>query len=104
MRHALTMIGVYTSTPIAFALVLTYVALWLVLKPGEFEWHSGATVATWLMTLFIQRAEHRDTQAVQGKLDEILHALGDAHNDVMRLDEQEPEEIVEKRAQIRNQD
>ena len=29
------------------------------------------------MTLAIQRAEHRDTQAIHGKLDEILHALGD---------------------------
>jgi low affinity Fe/Cu permease len=30
------------------------------------------------MTLVIQRAEHRDTQAINAKLDEILHALGDA--------------------------
>jgi low affinity Fe/Cu permease len=26
------------------------------------------------MTLLIQRAEHRDTQALQAKLDELLHA------------------------------
>jgi low affinity Fe/Cu permease len=26
------------------------------------------------MTLFIQRAEHRDTQAIQAKLDELLRA------------------------------
>jgi low affinity Fe/Cu permease len=104
MRRALTTIGVYTSSPIAFAAVAAYVVLWLILRPTEFDWHAAATVATWFMTLFIQRAEHRDTQAIQGKLDEILHALGDARNEVMRLDEAEPEEIEEKRGQIRDQD
>jgi len=104
MRHALTTIGVYTASPIAFVVVVAYVVLWLILTPEEFDWHAAATVATWFMTLFIQRAGHRDTQAIQGKLDEVLHALGDARNEVMRLDEEEPEDIEEKREQIRDQD
>ena len=45
------------------------------------------------MTLVIQRAEHRDTQAIHAKLDEILHAMGDARNELTKLDEEEPEEI-----------
>jgi hypothetical protein len=47
-------------------------------KPETFEWHAVATLATWAMTLVIQCDEHRDTQAIHAKLDEILHALGDA--------------------------
>jgi low affinity Fe/Cu permease len=48
--------------------------------------------------LVIQRAEHRDTQAIHAKLDEILHALGDARNEITRMDEKEPEEIERSRA------
>ena len=44
-------------------------------------------------TLFIQRAEHRDTQAIHAKLDELLHVHGDARNDITQLDEKEPEQI-----------
>jgi hypothetical protein len=37
---------------------------------SAFDWHPIATVATWLMTLLVQRAEHRDTQAIHAKLDD----------------------------------
>jgi low affinity Fe/Cu permease len=49
------------------------------------------------MTLLIQRAEHRDTQAIQAKLDELLKAHGEASNNLVKIDEQEPEEIEEQR-------
>jgi low affinity Fe/Cu permease len=45
---------------------------WLVFEPASFGWHGAAIVATLLMTLFIQRSEHRDTQAIHAKLDELL--------------------------------
>ena len=76
VKHLLTQLGVYTSTPVAFLVLIVYAALWYVFKPETFEWHAGATLATWAMTLVIQRAEHRDTQAIHAKLDEVLHALG----------------------------
>jgi hypothetical protein len=55
------------SHPTAFLVVATYGSLWLIFQPQTFDWHAGAVLATWFMTLFIQRATHRDTQA---KLDE----------------------------------
>jgi low affinity Fe/Cu permease len=45
------------------------------------------------MTLTIERSEHRDTQAIQGKLDELLRVHGAARNELTKLDQQEPEEI-----------
>ena len=63
-----------------------------------------ATLATWGMTLVIQRAEHRDTQTIHAKLDEILHALGDARNEITRMDEKEPEEIERRREHMRKDD
>ncbi|CUU17996.1 hypothetical protein CDS [Bradyrhizobium sp.] len=56
------------------------------------EWHSIATLATWGMTLLIQRAEHRDTQAIHAKLDELLKAVGDADADLMDVDKKDAEE------------
>jgi low affinity Fe/Cu permease len=67
-------------------------------------WYAIATLAAWFMTLVIQRAEHRDTQAIHAKLDEILHALGDARNEVTKVDEWEPEEIEEHRRNMRKND
>jgi low affinity Fe/Cu permease len=49
------------------------------------------------MTLFIQRAGHRDTQGIHAKLDELLKANRDAENEITRMDEKEPEEIEEFR-------
>ena len=71
-RHLLTQFGVWTSHPVAFGIVAVYVLAWLVISPRSFDWQSTATVSTWIMTLFIQRAEHRDTQAIHAKLDELL--------------------------------
>jgi hypothetical protein len=73
-------------------------------KPETFEWHAGATMATWFMTLVIQRAEHRDTQAIHAKLDEMLHVMGEARNELTRVDEEEPEEIEERRQEMRKDD
>jgi low affinity Fe/Cu permease len=63
-----------------------------------------ATLATLGMTLVIQRAEHRDTQAIHAKLDEVLHALGDARNEMTKVDEEEPEEIEQRRDRMRKDD
>jgi low affinity Fe/Cu permease len=96
----LTTIGTYTSHVGAFVIWAAYICLWLIFDPQSHDWLAVATMVTWLMTLFIQRAERRDTQAIQGKLDEILRALGDADNEIMHLDKKEPEEIEEKRRDI----
>jgi len=104
VRRALTRLGVMTSKPWAFAIVAVYGGAWLWLEPQTLDWHGFATLATWLMTLVIQRAEHRDTQAVQAKLDELLHAEHHARNQLTRIDEREPEEIEQMRAHERRSD
>ena len=97
IRRALTKIGVLTAHPAAFMIVFVYTAAWLMFEPETFDWHGFATIATWLMTLFIQRAEHRDTQAIHAKLDELLKADDAATTALKDVDEEEPEEIEETR-------
>jgi low affinity Fe/Cu permease len=82
-----------TARPTAFLIVGAYVVAWLIFDPKSLDWEATATVATWLMTLFIQRAEHRDTQAIHAKLDELLRTEGRARDELTQLDEQEPEEV-----------
>ena len=92
-RHFLTKLGVLTAHPSAFAIVIGYVGVWLLVSPTAFDWHAGATIATWFMTLIIQRAEHRDTQAIHAKLDELLKADTNARTELSLLDKEEPEAI-----------
>lgn len=103
-RHALTEFGVIVSRPWAFAFVTAYGAAWLYFDRESFGWHGFAVLATWLMTLVIQRAEHRDTQAVHAKLDELLHAQEGARNRLTKLDKEEPEIIEKHREQARRTD
>jgi low affinity Fe/Cu permease len=84
--------------PAAFLMVALYAAAWVFLDHGPFDWHSGATLATLFMTLFIPRAEHRDTQPIHAKLDELLRAVSRARK-LTHLDEEEPEVIEEHRAE-----
>jgi low affinity Fe/Cu permease len=95
MRRVLTLLGTATAHPLAFVVVIIYGLCWATL--GRIDWHGAATLATWIMTLVIQRAEHRDTQAIHGKLDELLKADGHARTELSRLDDKEPEEIERHR-------
>jgi low affinity Fe/Cu permease len=97
INKALTQFGVFSAHPAAFVIVGVYAMLWFIFSPATLEWHAGATMAALFMTLFIQRATHRDTQAIQAKLDELLRVHGEASNALMQIDEREPEEIVKIR-------
>jgi low affinity Fe/Cu permease len=90
---ALTWLGVAAASPWTLFLILAYSAIWLMFDVRSFDWDAGATLATWLMTVFIQRAEHRDTLAIHAKLDELLIAQDGASKTMTRIDGAEPEEI-----------
>jgi low affinity Fe/Cu permease len=74
LRTFLTRLGELMATPAAFGVLAMYVSLWVIVDRASFDWHAVATCATLAMTLFIQRAEHRDTQAIHAKLDGLLRA------------------------------
>ena len=92
-RNFFTWLGVLTARPGAFFVIVIYAVFWLFFSPGSFEWHSGATLATWMMTVFIQRATHRDMQAVQAKLDHLLEKIDSTDGRLAGLDKMQPEDI-----------
>ena len=98
LRSALTRIGVLTARPAAFVIVGIFTLIWLIFDRASLDIHGVATLATWMMTLFIQRATHRDTQAIQAKLDELIRSHGPASNALAGVDDREPEDIEAMRA------
>ena len=96
--HHFTQLGTLAANPVAF-FVYAYGVLWFLFERETFNWHAIATLATWMMTLFIQRSEHRDTQAIHAKLDELLRSDPKARTELAQLDDEEPEEIEAMRRQ-----
>jgi low affinity Fe/Cu permease len=66
VRRILTRVGELAAHPAAFGILFFYVMLWFLFDRSTLDWHAFATLNTWFMTLIIQRAEDRDTQAVRG--------------------------------------
>jgi low affinity Fe/Cu permease len=97
VRKFLTFLGTMAASPWAFASVAVYTVAWIAFARDSFGFHGVATLATWCMTLFIQRSEHRDTQALHAKLDELLKAQPGARDRLAQIDRREPEEIEEHR-------
>ena len=92
-KHWTTILGQAAGHPAAFAIVVSYAVLWLLFDRQSFDWNAVATLGVWMMTLFIQRSNRRDTLALHAKLDELLRVNGAARSELARLDEEEPEAI-----------
>jgi low affinity Fe/Cu permease len=88
-----TAIGGFASQPAAFLIVLVYGVAWYIFEHSTFDWHAVATLIVWTMTLFIQRADRRDTLALHAKLDELLKVNRRARTELAQIDEEEPEDI-----------
>ena len=97
-----TRLGNLAGHPAAFLLVIGYAVLWIAFSRDTFDWAAIATLAVWCMTLFIQRADRRDTLAVHAKLDELLRVTSEARTELAAIDEEEPEEIERVRDRERD--
>jgi low affinity Fe/Cu permease len=96
-KHWTTHAGQAAGHPAAFLVVMVYALLWLLFDRESFDWNAVATLAVFVMTLFIQRANRRDNLALHAKLDELLRVDGDARSELTQLDEEEPEVIERHR-------
>ena len=96
-KHWTTHVGQAAGHPAAFVIVVVYAVLWLAFDRATFDWNAVATLAVWVMTLFIQRTNRRDSLALHAKLDELLRVDHEARSELAQLDEKEPEEIERHR-------
>lgn len=66
--------------------------------------NTGTTIITFLMVFIIQNTQNRDARAINLKLDELIHAIGNARNqmmDIENLSDAELDVIHEKFTQLR---
>ena len=96
-KHWTTNVGQAAGHPAAFLVVVLYALAWLFLDHATFDWNAVATLAVFVMTLFIQRANRRDNLALHAKLDELLRVDHAARSELTEIDEQEPEVIERHR-------
>ena len=48
--------------------------------------NTATTVVTFLIVFLIQNSQNRDARAIHLKLDEIIHALGKARNEMINIE------------------
>jgi low affinity Fe/Cu permease len=97
IRKGLTQLGVLAANPLSFVFVAAFTVVWYVVERHTLDWHGVATMLTLIIALVIHRSTHRDAQALQAKLDELLEALPGARNALAAIDDAEPEDIARHR-------
>jgi low affinity Fe/Cu permease len=68
--------------------------------------NTGTTIVTFLMVFLIQNTQNRDARAIHLKLDEIIHSIKLAHNDMIdieNLSDKELEALSKKYEVIREE-
>ena len=85
----------------AFLLALLTIAVWAVTGPifgfsdtWQLVINTGTTVVTFLMVFLIQNAQNRDAKALHLKLDELIHAVKEARNELIDVEDLNDEELA----------
>jgi low affinity Fe/Cu permease len=99
------------GTKWAFLFALVAILIWAVSGPRfhysdtwQLVINTGTTIVTFLMVFLIQNTQNRDSRAIHLKLDEIIHSIRLAHNemiDIEKLSDEELEAISKRYAVIR---
>jgi low affinity Fe/Cu permease len=78
----------------AFLLALVVIVVWVVTGPlfdysdsWQLVINTGTTIVTFLMVFLIQNTQNRESRALHLKLDELLHAVTGARDELIDLEE-----------------
>jgi low affinity Fe/Cu permease len=99
-KHASTIAG----RPATFACAVGIIVIWAAAGPmfkfsdtWQLVINTSTTIITFLMVFLIQNTQNRDSEAIQIKLDELVHAITKADNTLLDLEELEDKELEEIR-------
>src|SRR3954447_9705743 len=89
-----------TGKPLTFLLSVLLVIIWAATGPifhfsdtWQLVINTGTTIITFLMVFLIQRAQNKDTLAIQMKLNEIVAAQQGASNRLISIEDLPEEEV-----------
>jgi low affinity Fe/Cu permease len=95
----------WSGRPITFVLAVLVIVVWAITGPifgfsdtWQLIINTGTTIITFLMVFLIQSTQNRDSEAMQVKLDELIHVMKGAQNALLDLEELEEEELDRIRA------
>jgi low affinity Fe/Cu permease len=94
-------ITIWSGTSWAFTLALLLVIVWVLTGPAfhysdtwQLVINTGTTIVTFLMVFLIQRAQNKDSLAIQVKLNELLASQKGASNRLINIEDWSEEEVV----------
>jgi low affinity Fe/Cu permease len=84
----------------AFILALLVLAGWVVSGPlfkfsdtWQLAINTGTTIVTFLMVFLIQNTQNREAKAINLKLDELIHAMKEARDNMVGLEDATDDEL-----------
>jgi low affinity Fe/Cu permease len=99
LEHFARLVTIWTGSTWGFILACVAIALWLVSGPlfhysdtWQLVINTATTIVTFLMVFLIQRAQNKESLAMQLKLNEILAALEGASNRLINVEDITEEE------------
>jgi low affinity Fe/Cu permease len=101
----------WLGTKWAFLGAILVICLWAVTGPlfhysdtWQLVINTGTTIITFLMVFLIQNTQNRDARAINLKLDELIHAIDSAGNqmiDIEKLSDEELDDLQSRYGQLR---
>jgi low affinity Fe/Cu permease len=88
------------GSPYTFTIACGLVLAWALVGPTfdysdtwQLTINTGTTIVTFLIVFLIQNTQNRDAKALHLKLDELIHAIGKAHNRMIDCEDLSDEEL-----------
>jgi low affinity Fe/Cu permease len=86
---------------LAFVIAVAVILVWAITGPAfgfsdtwQLVINTGTTIVTFLMVFLIQHTQNRDALAVHLKLDELIHAIEAADDEIIETEDQTDEQMA----------
>jgi low affinity Fe/Cu permease len=93
-------VTIWSGSSWAFVVALAVIVVWAITGPifhysdtWQLVINTGTTIVTFLMVFLIQRAQNKESLAVQLKLDEIVASIEGASNRLIDIEDLSEEEV-----------
>ncbi len=103
----------YLGSKWAFSAAICTILVWTVTGPiyhysdtWQLVINTGTTIVTFLMVFLIQNTQNRDARAINLKLDELIHSIGKARNqmiDIENLSDLDLDELSARYEKLRSE-
>lgn len=101
---AATKVSQLAGSLAAFMAAIAVIVIWAMSGPifhyndtWQLVINTGTTIVTFLMVFLIQHTQNVDSAATQIKLDELIRATKNANNELLNLEELDPEKLEQIR-------